>query len=171
MPDTPRQLVERLFAGNRTALLTFFRRNVREPTDAWDLAQEVYVRMLRVRDTEKIQNPEGYLFTVAANLLKEQRAMDRRHGVEVDASDADIQMYLSEVSNIDGEIDHGLQVKHLRVVLKRLPPKEQAVIVLRHIKGLSHMEISERLGMSPRMVKKYLATGIAHCRLWMGRVQ
>ena len=171
MSETAKQLVERLFAGNRTALLSFFRRFVREPSDARDLAQEVYLRMLRVRDTDKIQNPEGYLFAVAANLVKEQRAVQRRHGLEVDAADEDIQLYLSEVSSIDNEIDHALRVRRLREVVKQLPPKGQAVIMFQFMHGLSHQEISERVGISPRMVKKYLAKGIAHCRLRMGRLQ
>jgi RNA polymerase sigma-70 factor (ECF subfamily) len=171
MSETANQLVERLFAGNRTALLSFFRRFVREPSDARDLAQEVYLRILRVRDAEKIQNPEGYLFKVAANLMKEQRALHRRHGLEVDATDEDIQLYLSEVSAIDSEIDHAQRVKRLGVVVKQLPDKGQAAIMLRYRDGLSHKEISERIGVSPRMVKKYLARGIAHCRTRMERLQ
>jgi len=171
MSEPANQLVERLFAGNRTALLAFFRRFVREPSDARDLAQEVYLRMLRVRDTEKIQNPEGYLFTVAANLLKERRAMERRHGSEVDAADEEIQFFLAEASNVDGEIDHAVRVRRLREVLKQLPAKGQAVIMLQYMHGLSHKEIAERIEISPRMVKKYLAKSIALCRLRMARLQ
>ena len=171
MPETAKQLVERLFAGNRTALLSYFRRFVREPSDASDLAQEVYLRMLRVRDTGKIQNPEGYLFAVAANLIKERGAMQRRHGSEVDAADEDIQLYLSESTNIDGDIDHAVRVRRLREVLKQLSSKEQAVILLQYTHGMSHQEIAERIGISPRMVKKNLAKGIALCRLRMGRLQ
>jgi RNA polymerase sigma factor (sigma-70 family) len=171
MPETAKQLVERLFAGNRTALLSYFRRFVREPSDAGDLAQEVYLRMLRVRDTGKIQNPEGYLFAVAANLVKERSAMQRRRGSEVDAADEDIQSYLSVSTNIDSDIDHAVRVRRLREVLKQLSPKAQAVILLHYTHGMSHQEIAERIGISPRMVKKYLAKGIALCRLRMGRLQ
>ena len=171
MSETAKELVERLFAGNRTALLSFFRRFVQEPSDAWDLAQEVYLRMLRVRDTGNIQNPEGYLFTVAANLVRERGAVQRRRGFEVDAGDEAIQLYLSEVSNIDHEIDHALRVRRLQEVVKQLPPKGQAAIMLQYVHGMSHKEIAERIGISPRMVKKYLAKGIAHCRLRMGRMR
>lgn len=171
MTETAKELVERLFAGNGTALVSFFRRFVREPSEARDLAQEVYLRMLRVRDTGKIQNPEGYLFTVAANLIKERHAMQRRHGSEVDAADEGIQVYLTEATNVDGEIDHAARVRRLREVLKQLPPKGQAVIMLQYMHGLSHKEIAERIDISPRMVKKYLAKSIALCRLRMGRLQ
>jgi RNA polymerase sigma factor (sigma-70 family) len=165
------ELVERLFAGNGAALLSFFRRFVQEPSDARDLAQEVYLRILRVRDAAKIRNPEGYLFTVAANLIKERHAKARRQGLELDAADEDVQLYLTEVANIDSEIDYRARVKRLREVLKQQPAKERVVILLKYTRGLSHEEISERIGASPRMVKKYLANGIARCRLGMGRLQ
>jgi RNA polymerase sigma-70 factor (ECF subfamily) len=171
MSETPKELVERLFAGNRTALLSFFRRSGQQPFDASDLSQEVYLRMLRVPDPGKIQNPEGYLFTVAANLLKERRAMQRRHGVEVDAADNEVQVYLTEVTNVDSEIDHDMQVRKLRNVVKKLPAVPQAVVTLRYIHGMSHKEIAERIGKSERMVKKYLAKGISQCRLRMGPLQ
>jgi DNA-directed RNA polymerase specialized sigma24 family protein len=50
-------LVERLFAEHRGALQTFFGRRIRSKVDAADLAQEVYIRMLRIGDQEAIRNP------------------------------------------------------------------------------------------------------------------
>jgi RNA polymerase sigma-70 factor (ECF subfamily) len=50
-------LVERLFAEHRGALQAFFGRRIRSKADAADLAQEVYVRMLRISDQEAIRNP------------------------------------------------------------------------------------------------------------------
>ena len=43
-------LVERFFADHRAALRAFFLRRIRGKADTADLAQEVYVRMLRVSD-------------------------------------------------------------------------------------------------------------------------
>ncbi len=43
-------LVERLFAEYWAALQTFFLRHIRTKADTADLAQEVYVRMLRVSE-------------------------------------------------------------------------------------------------------------------------
>jgi len=47
--DPKPSFVERLFAEHRAALQTFFQRRIRSKSDAPDLAQEVYVRMLRAR--------------------------------------------------------------------------------------------------------------------------
>jgi DNA-directed RNA polymerase specialized sigma24 family protein len=64
-------LVERLFAEHGAALQTFFVRRIRSSADAQDMAQEVYVRMLRIRDQAAIRHPVHYLYTVANNLVKE----------------------------------------------------------------------------------------------------
>jgi DNA-directed RNA polymerase specialized sigma24 family protein len=56
--------------------------------DAADLVQEVYLRMLRVSDPEAIRNPESYLFTVAANLHKENAVADRRQAQEISVDTA-----------------------------------------------------------------------------------
>src|ERR1700679_2077910 len=56
-------LVERLFAEQRGALHTFFLRRIRAKADAAELAQEVYLRMLRVSNQDAIRNPIHYLYT------------------------------------------------------------------------------------------------------------
>jgi hypothetical protein len=76
-----------LFAEHRRALQSFFYRRIRTKSDAPDLAQEVYVRMLRVSDTDAIRNPQLYLYTVASNLVKEHAVLDRwqTRGVNLDS--------------------------------------------------------------------------------------
>jgi len=51
--------VERLFAAHHGALQAFFYRRVRFRADATDLAQEVYVRMLHVKDVASIRDTEA----------------------------------------------------------------------------------------------------------------
>jgi DNA-directed RNA polymerase specialized sigma24 family protein len=76
--------VERLFAEHRGALQAFFRRRIRSKAEAPDLAQEVYLRMLRISDHEAIRNPVVYLYTVANNLLKEHAVLERRRANTID---------------------------------------------------------------------------------------
>lgn len=56
MADSKKALVERLFSQHGSAVRAFFFRRVRRPPDAAELAQEVYLRMLRVRDLSAIQD-------------------------------------------------------------------------------------------------------------------
>jgi DNA-directed RNA polymerase specialized sigma24 family protein len=53
-------------------------------SDAADLAQEVYVRMLRVNNKEAIRNPAHYLYTVANNRVRENAVLDRRQASDID---------------------------------------------------------------------------------------
>src|ERR1700732_2912161 len=82
--DTKPSLVERLFAEQGGALQAFFRRRIRSQADVPALAQEVYIRMLRINDQEAIRNPVLYLYTVANNLVKEHAVLDRRRASSVE---------------------------------------------------------------------------------------
>src|SRR5262245_52087951 len=94
MGDRKKTLVEKLFAEHRAALQGFFQRRIRTKSDAPDLAQEVYLRMLRVSDADAIRNPALYLYTVANNLVKEHAVLDRRHSGNVDIDDTSVQQQL-----------------------------------------------------------------------------
>ena len=110
MADGKNALVERLFAAHRGALQAFFYRRVRQRSDAIDLAQEVYLRMLRVKDMSAIRDSEAYLYSVASNLAKEHAASVRRRGVSVSVEEATIQEHLAQPPSFEGEILTAQQV-------------------------------------------------------------
>jgi RNA polymerase sigma-70 factor (ECF subfamily) len=170
MGETKKALVERLFAEHGRALRAFFYHRVRRRSDAAELAQEVYVRMLRISDTEAIRNPEAYLYTVASNLAKEHRVLEQRQASSIDIEDVAGQEALAELSAVPGQIDTERRAQRLREVLRQLPPKCQAAVVMQYWHGMSYEEIATRLGISKHMVKKYLSQGLAHCRRRMARL-
>ena len=170
MPTPRKAFVERLFA-HRGALQAFFYRRLRTKSDAPDLVQEVYLRMLRVSDTDSILNPEAYLFAVAGNLLKENAALDRRQAEAADADEADGSEPLIELGGFDSSLDTTRRVARLQVVLKELPPKCCAAVILQYRHELSYQQIADRLEVSPRMVKKYLTQALRHCRRRMARLR
>jgi RNA polymerase sigma factor (sigma-70 family) len=167
---TTTAFVERLFAKHRTAVQAFFYRRLRTKSDAPDLAQEVYLRLLRVSDSNAILNLEAYLYTVASNLLKENAAADGRgwHSSVIDATDRS--QLPGEWPAPDVSVDALQRVDRLRTVLRQLPPKCRAAVVLQYRYGLSYEEIGTRLKVSPHMVKKYLRQGLNHCRRRMARL-
>jgi RNA polymerase sigma-70 factor (ECF subfamily) len=170
MAETKKTLVERLFAEHGGALQAFLFRRVRKHPDAAELAQEVYVRMLRVPDMESVRNPEAYLYTVASNLAKEHARQQRRDGDVVDVDDPLVQEQLAELPSYAGQLDAQERIKRLREVLHQLSPKCQAAVALQYWHGLSYDEIGQRLGVSTNMVKKYLSQALVHCRRRMSRL-
>ena len=171
MPERARKpgLVERLFAEQRGALKAFFRRRTRT-ADAADLAQEVYLRMLRIRDPRAIRDPVLYLFTVANNLVKEQGVLDRRRATDVDIEAVATPEQLGVLPNFEGELDAAQRSARLQAVLKQLGPKCQAAVILRFTHELSYREVARRLGVSPQMARKYVVQALSHCRRRMARM-
>jgi len=157
-------LVERLFAEHRGALQAFFLRRIRSKADAADLAQEVYVRMLRISDQGAIRSPVSYLYTVANNLVKEHAVLDRRQASSIDIDEAPAHEQLETLPAFDGELDATQRVARLGIVLKQLRPKCRAAVELRFTHGLSYRAIATHLGVSPQMAKKYVAQALGHCR-------
>jgi RNA polymerase sigma factor (sigma-70 family) len=169
--DPKPSLVERLFAEHRDALQVFFRRRIRGKADAPDLAQEVYLRLLRVRDQEAIRNPVPYLYTVASNLVKEHAVLEARQAAGVNIDEASHHEQLEWLPTFDRELDAEARATRLKVVLSQMRPKCQAAVLLRFAQGLSYREIGERLGVSSQMARKYVVVAITHCRRRMQRVR
>jgi RNA polymerase sigma-70 factor (ECF subfamily) len=137
---------------------------LRDVHDVPDLAQEVYLRLLRVDRHEAIRNPEAYLFTVASHVLQ-QHAL-RRSG---DSKFVDITDALSELTSPAGEdpttqSDNAQRIERLEKILARLPPKVAAALVLHRLDGHTVQEIADQLGVARETVKKYLARAAEHCR-------
>lgn len=169
-PEPKASLIERLFAEHRGALQSFFLRRIRAKADAADLAQEVYVRMLRIRDEQAIRNPVHYLYTVANNLVKEHAVLDSRQASGIAIEEAPAHEKLETLPEFDGELDAKRRLARLAVVLEQLRPKCRAAVELRFTHGLSFREIAIHLGVSPQMAKKYVAQGLSHCRRCMARL-
>lgn len=52
-------------------LRRFLRLRVRDASDVPDLAQEVFLRLLRAPSHEDIRSPEAYLFTIASHVVQQ----------------------------------------------------------------------------------------------------
>jgi RNA polymerase sigma-70 factor (ECF subfamily) len=162
--------VERLFAEHGRALHAYFLRRLRVKTDAPDLAQEVYLRLLRVNDIDAIRDPQHYLFTVASNLLKEYGvAQHRRRQSTVGVDAATLAELPGDSPPVDGGLDTSNRLARLHDVLEELPPRWRNALILQYRYGLTYAQIGEHLGVSSNMVKKYLAQALARCRRRMAR--
>lgn len=168
--DPRKVLLERLFTEQSRRLRTFFRRRVRRQPAVEELVQEVYLRMLRVRDVDMLRNPEAYLYTVASNLAKEHAVQERSFAEALDVDDPAVQEQLAEVPALVGYLDTEVRVKRLRQVLAQLPPKGHAAVVLHYWYGMNYEAIGEKLNVSSHMVKKYLSQALMHCRRRMARL-
>src|SRR6516162_4090380 len=117
MSDPKKRFIEKLFAEHGGALQRYIYRRIRTKSDAPDLAQEVYVRMLRVSDPEAIRNPQLYLYTVASNLVKEHALFERRQGNRVELDEVAVQAWLGKLPSLDTELEASDMTKRLNAAL------------------------------------------------------
>ena len=127
------------------------------------------MRLGRVKDTEAIQNPEAYLYKIASNLLKEYRLRERYEvrssGLEGEAA----HQLLGELPSLDGEVESEQLTELLDDAIAHLPPKIRTAMILKYRHGLTYHQIADVMHLSTSMVKKYLAMGVALCRLGLER--
>jgi RNA polymerase sigma factor (sigma-70 family) len=139
--------------------------------DVPDLVQEVFLRLLRINHHETIRSSEAYLFTIAFHVLH-QHVMRRSAIPEaVDISTLIDQMESAPETDPMCQVETQQQLEELKVALRQLSPKAQAVLLLHRRDGYSLEEIADRLGFSRPNAAKYLAKALVHCRQHMRQAE
>src|SRR5690349_14164910 len=70
--------IERLFKDHNGALVRFLRAKLHSLQEALDVAQEAYVQLLGLRNTNTISYLQAYLFKTAENLANNRLRYDGR---------------------------------------------------------------------------------------------
>ena len=108
------------------------------PAELDDLAQEVFLRMLRYDREDFVTDPRGYLFKIAANVASEwfmrarQRLPHESMWLEELIDDTDV---VSDVERRERDLA-------LRLALQALPPRMREILRLQYGEGLKHEAIA-----------------------------
>lgn len=168
-----RHFIESVAAIHGRELMQYFVSRLRSASDARDLTQEVYLRLLRLERPDLIRSPEAYIFTIAANLAREHALKKAQHPLTVTLNEVPSQQLANETAlwsdaSLERDAEDRNRIARLEQVLNELSPKASAALVWHRRDGLSYEEIGVRLGVSRNMVKKYLSKSLAHCRKRLG---
>ena len=140
---------DRLYEQTSSLLYTLVLRIVRNPGDAADLLQEVYLEAWRKASNYDPTrgDPMAWLVTLArSRAIDWVRALASR-GRDVTASLDDTPASDLVSRDMDALDISAANERHalVQASLKALPPVQQQVIELAFYQGLTHVEISERL--------------------------
>jgi RNA polymerase sigma factor (sigma-70 family) len=159
---TRQSLFNDAFREHRGRLYRYLRRRLANEDDVQELAQETFLRLLRVARADLVVDPQAYLYRVARNLIYEQSCKTLPAGSLVD--DAELEKLEDPQDPPETEADRSGFAELIERVVAELPPRSQAILILFCQRGLSQREISDQVGLSKSMVQRYLAQAIAHCR-------
>lgn len=151
-----------LFASHRHRLENFVARRMRDPESAADLAQETFLRLARMPDGDKVDDPSRFLFTVAANLVRDHHRQSARRVPISPGEDGETQA--CDRPGAEQSLAARQDLAVLRTAIEALPPKTRAVFLLYRVEDLSYREIAGRLNISPRTVEYHLRQALAQCR-------
>jgi RNA polymerase sigma factor (sigma-70 family) len=155
-------LLSDAFREHRRRLYRYLRRRLASEDDAQELAQEAFLRLLRVTRVDLVADPQAYLYRVARNLVYEQGARRPPAGSWVE--DTELESVEDPHGTPEAEAERTLLAESIERAIAELAPRNRAILLLFCQNGLSQREISVQVGLSKSMVQKCLAQAIAHCR-------
>ncbi len=152
--------IDFLYREHHGWLLDWLRRRLGGDTaEAADLSHDTYLCLLR-RNVDAVREPRAYLAKIARDLIVNHwRRQDLERAYRQQLREAPPQ----QAGSPEQELALIETLCELDRLLGTLNPKVRRAFLLAHLDGQTYLEIGARLGVSERMVKKYMAQAMLHC--------
>jgi RNA polymerase sigma-70 factor (ECF subfamily) len=163
--QTPESELDRAFRG---PLLAYFTKRLKSRNEAEDLTQEVFVRLLHHPDQNNGQSLAGYVFTIAANLLRDRAkssaAAHQKRIHSLDLLDEKDVFSSNLVEDRDPErVLAGKQtIQDVLDALTELGERTRDIFILARLENVQHREIAAMYGISVSAVEKSMMKAMAH---------
>ena len=157
--------LDRSFRG---PLVAYFMKRVNSRNEAEDLTQEVFMRLVNHPDRHNGQTIEGYVFTIAANLLRDRAksaaTAHHRRAQSLDLLDEKNAFSANLVEDRDPErVLVGRQtIRDVLEALAELGERTRDIFILARLENVQHREIAAMYGISVSAVEKAMMKAMAH---------
>jgi RNA polymerase sigma factor (sigma-70 family) len=131
------------------------------PADVQDLAQEVFLRLLRIEDHESIRNARAYLYTIASHVLHQYSLRQTSNADTVELTDLALELHAFEDTDPAIQIEVEQRFEAIGRRLQQHSPRAYAALVMQRRDGIPLNDIAAKLGVSLSMTKRYLAQALA----------
>jgi len=160
LEDTEIQkLIEDTFEANYLHLLNWLNKIVRNREDAEDLCQEAFLKLFSIVCSKnlrgiRIVDIDQYLWKIARNLLNRyKKKYDKDSQINIDL---DRKINIEEINEEDRHNDNDNLKSKLRKAISQLNYKHREATIMYHIEKKSLKDISEKLQVTEKYVKKIL---------------
>jgi RNA polymerase sigma factor (sigma-70 family) len=146
-----------IYENRHRALFRFFFRLTGRQALAEDLVHEVFLRMIRYRETWQAESAasdsgafEAWMYRIARNALVDH---SRKHRHEVPSGEDQLESIPSERPTPFDATAKRQDLKLLYRAMRELPEDRRELLVLTRFQGLSHEQIGRILGCEASTVK------------------
>jgi len=166
---------ETLYQEHSRRVYALCLRMVRDPIEAEDLVQDVFLLLFRKIHTFRGESAfSTWLHRLAANLVLMRLRKKSPPTVSIEAAadpDDEISSPAIDIGTRDLFLEGAIDRVTLDRCIERLPPGYRAIFVLHDIQGYQHKEISETLGRSIGVSKSQLHKARMRLRQMLHEVQ
>jgi len=154
------RIIEGLVAEYGDALTRFFMRRSFDASDAEEMTNELFFRLVRRLDAQPHDNLQAFLFHAAANLAKDRyrRANARRTFL---AARADDDTNRIEVISPERVLQGKQALNSALGLLDTLDKRSKEMFLLHRVEGLKYAEVAEIYGISVSAVEKHIMKCLA----------
>ncbi|MEN8117116.1 MAG: RNA polymerase sigma-70 factor [Bacteroidota bacterium] len=135
--------------------------------DSKEIVQEAFLRIWKKRENiDTSKSFKSFLFSISYHLVVDQlrlRLKDREYREFL------IKFFEVEKYSLKNELDYEEIVVQIRKAVEELPSKRKQIYTLSREVGLSHKEISERLGISVKTVENQITLALKHLKSSLGK--
>jgi RNA polymerase sigma-70 factor, ECF subfamily len=189
LSSSEKQLIQSACSGDAEAFSSLaqrFERRVytlalyytRDPTDAEDLAQEVWLKAYKALPSFRGESSfYTWLRQIMANTFLNHRRGGRLHRSEhttaleadVEVAEGDRHGLLKERAHAVEEMyDQRILVERVFQALGELTPQQRLIFLLKHREGMTYEEIAQTFGCSAGTIKKALFRAVTKLRQELG---
>ncbi|HEV2618352.1 MAG TPA: sigma-70 family RNA polymerase sigma factor [Acidobacteriaceae bacterium] len=151
----------------RTPLMAYFLRRTGKRSEAEDLTQETFIRLMKAQSLDHVEHADFYVFRVASNVLHDHgRSIERRNRYDKSPLNTLIVEELSQHSVEDRGPERVLigreSLAEVLATLGELGERTKNIFILFRLEGMKQKDIAAYYGMGQSTVEKHVMLATHH---------
>jgi len=150
-----------LLERHRGPVLHFLYRMVQNQAVSEELAQEVFLRVYRSRETyEPTAKFTTWLFRIAThvalNSIRDRKKEKGHESLDEEMLDGTERQVADRQPTVEQEMVHEVKLREVRQAIEALPAKQRAAVLMHKYESLDYAQIAGVLGCSESAIKSLL---------------
>ncbi len=150
-----------LLERHRGPVVHFLYRMVQNQAVSEELAQEVFLRVYRSRETyEPTAKFTTWLFRIAThvalNSIRDRKKEKGHESLDEEMLDGMERQVADRQKNVEQEMVHEVKLREVRQAIEALPAKQRAAVLMHKYEGLDYAQIAGVLSCSESAIKSLL---------------